>query len=121
MAMPGVELALGLVADPQFGPLVVVAAGGVLVEALGDRVTALPPVDRAGARGLIDRLSVRPLLDGVRGAPPADVDAVADAVVRLSAVALDLGDLIEAVDVNPLIAGPEGCRAADALLIPRNL
>jgi acyl-CoA synthetase (NDP forming) len=118
-APPGVELALGLVTDPQFGPLVLVAAGGVLVEALADRAAALPPVDRTRARALIDRLSVRPLLEGVRGAPPADVDAVSDAVVRLSAVALDLGDLIEAVDVNPLIAGPEGCRATDALLIPR--
>ena len=119
MAPPGVELALGIVRDPQFGPLVVVAAGGVLVEVLADRRMALPPVDHVRAMAMLDRLAVRPLLEGTRGAPPVDVDAVADAVVRLSAMALDLGDLIEALDVNPLIAGPEGCQAADALLLPR--
>ncbi|MGH2678253.1 MAG: acetate--CoA ligase family protein, partial [Actinomycetota bacterium] len=64
-------------------------------------------------------LSARPLLDGVRGKPAADVRAVARALVRLSALALDLGDRIEALDVNPLIAGPDGCVAVDALVIPR--
>jgi acyl-CoA synthetase (NDP forming) len=69
LAGPGVELALGVVADPQFGPLVMVAAGGVLVEVLRDRRFALPPVDHRQALALLDRLAVRPLLDGVRGAP----------------------------------------------------
>jgi acyl-CoA synthetase (NDP forming) len=117
MAPPGVELALGAVRDRQFGPLVMVAAGGVLIEVLGDRRMALPPIDEPRARSLIDRLAVRPLLDGVRGAPAADLDAVGRALVRLSALAADLGDLIEALDVNPLIAGPDGCLAVDALVI----
>jgi acetate---CoA ligase (ADP-forming) len=118
MAGPGVELALGVVADPQFGPLVMVAAGGVLVEVLGDRRFALPPVDHGQAMAMLDRLAVRPLLDGVRGAPPADLDAVARAVVDLSVLALDLGDRLAALDVNPLVAGPDGCVAVDALVIP---
>jgi acetate---CoA ligase (ADP-forming) len=118
MAGPGVELALGVVADPQFGPLVLAAAGGVLVEVLRDRRFALPPVDHRQALGLLDRLAIRPLLDGVRGAPPADLDAVADAVVRLSALAIDLGPALAALDVNPLIAGPDGCVAVDALVVP---
>jgi acyl-CoA synthetase (NDP forming) len=118
MAPPGVELALGLARDPQLGPLVLVAAGGILIEALADRRMALPPLDSSRARTLIGRLSVRPLLDGVRGRPPADVDSLAGAVVRLSAMALDLGDLVEAVDVNPMIVGPDGCVAVDALVIP---
>jgi acyl-CoA synthetase (NDP forming) len=118
MAGPGVELALGVVADRQFGPLVMVAAGGELVEVLRDRRFALPPVDRRQALALLDRLAVRPLLDGVRGAPPADLDAVADAVVRLSTLAVDLGPALAALDVNPLIAGPEGCVAVDALVVP---
>jgi hypothetical protein len=117
MAGPGVELALGMVRDPQFGPLVMVAAGGVLVEVLGDRRFALPPVQAHTARSLLDRLAVRPLLDGARGAPPADLDAVADAVVRLSALAVDLGDHLAAVDVNPLVAGPHGCLAVDAVVV----
>jgi hypothetical protein len=119
MAGPGVELALGVVADPQFGPLVMVAAGGALVEVLRDRRFALPPVDRRRAMAMLDRLAVRPLLDGVRGAPAADLDAVADAVVSLSTLALDLGDRLVALDVNPLIAGPDGCVAVDALVVAR--
>jgi hypothetical protein len=118
MAAPGVELALGVVRDPQFGPLVMVAAGGVLVEVLRDRRLLLPPVDARTARAALDRLAVRPLLDGAGpGARPADLDAVAGAVVALSALAVDLGDRLAAVDVNPLLAGPDGCVAVDALVV----
>jgi acyl-CoA synthetase (NDP forming) len=118
IAPPGAELAMGIVRDAQFGPLLVAAAGGTLVEVLRDRRMALPPLDPPRARSVIDRLSVRSLLDGVRGRPPADVDAVADALVRLSAIAVDLGDRLDALDVNPLIAGPDRCMAVDALVVP---
>jgi hypothetical protein len=112
-----VELALGVVGDPQFGPLVMVAAGGLLVEVMGDRRFALPPVGHRQALAMLDRLALRPLLDGTRGAPPADLDAVADAIVRLSTLAVDLGDQLAALDVNPLVAGPGGCLAVDALVV----
>ncbi len=118
MVGPGVEMALGVVRDAQFGPLVMVAAGGVLIETLGDRRLALPPLDQARASKHIGRLSVRPLLDGVRDAPPADVNALAGALSRLSILAQDLGDLIGALDVNPIIVGPHGCAAVDALVEP---
>ncbi len=118
MAPPGVEVALGVVRDPTFGPLVVVAAGGVLVELIHDRKLALPPIDEAAARRLIDGLAMRPLLDGVRGAPPSDVDALARAVSRLSVLAVELGDVIAELDVNPVIVSPSGCVAVDALVIP---
>ena len=111
MAAGGVELALGVVRDPQFGPLVMVAAGGVRVEVLRDRRFALPPLDARTARSTLDRLAVRPLLDGAGAA------AAADAVVALSALAVDLGDRLAAVDVNPLVAGPDGCVAVDALVV----
>jgi acyl-CoA synthetase (NDP forming) len=117
MVPPGVELALGMVRDEQFGPVVMVAAGGTLIEVLRDRRFALPPLDAHRGRGLLDRLAVRPLLSGVRGAPAADLDAVADATVRMSMLAEELGDDLEAVDVNPLVAGPRGCVAVDALVI----
>ncbi len=119
MAPPGVEIHLGIVRDPQFGPLVLVAAGGVLVEVLKDRRLALPPLDDLRARRLIDRLAARPLLDGARGQPAADVDALARAVVALSWLAHDLGDHLEALDANPVICGPDGCLAVDALVVPR--
>ena len=116
MVEPGVEMALGVVHDHQFGPLVMVAAGGVLIETLGDRRLALPPLDEERASKLIDRLDVRPLLDGARGAPPADVNALARTLSRLSLLARDLGDLIGALDVNPIIVGPRGCVAVDAFV-----
>ncbi|MGB7805906.1 MAG: acetate--CoA ligase family protein [Actinomycetota bacterium] len=118
MAPKGVEVALGIVRDPTFGPLVLVAAGGVLVELMKDRQLALPPLDEHRARSLIDRLRTRPLLDGVRGAPAADVASLAFAISRLSVLASDLGDVIAALDVNPMIVSPGGCVAVDALVIP---
>jgi acetate---CoA ligase (ADP-forming) len=119
MAPPGVEIHLGIVRDPQFGPLVLVAAGGVLVEVLSDRRMGLPPLDDARARRLVDGLKVRPLLDGERGSPAADVDALVRAIVGMSWLAHDLGDLIDSLDANPVICGPDGCVAVDALVIPR--
>ncbi len=119
MAPAGVEVALGVLRDPQFGPLVLVAAGGILVEVLHDRRLAFPPLDERRARALIDRLRMRPLLDGVRGAPPAHVAALAHAVSRLSVLAADLGDLLEALDVNPAIVAADGCTVVDVLVVPR--
>jgi len=118
MAPPGVELALGIVRDAQFGSLVLVAAGGILVELLKDRRLGMPPLDESRARALLDGLKSRALLDGVRGAPASDVASVVRAVVALSALAYDLGEDIAALDVNPLIAGPDGCVAVDALVLP---
>jgi acyl-CoA synthetase (NDP forming) len=119
MAPAGVEVALGIVRDPQFGPLVLVAAGGVLVEVLHDRRLALPPLDDVRARSMVDRLKIRSLLDGVRGQPAADVDALGRAAVALSWLAYDLGEHLDALDANPVICGPDGCVAVDALVIPR--
>ncbi len=115
-APPGVELALGVLRDPQFGPLVMAGAGGVLVELISDRTFGLPPLDLIRADAMLGRLRARRLLDGFRGMPPCDVTAVAHALVRLSLLAADVGDLISGLDVNPLIAGPSGCLAADVLI-----
>jgi acetate---CoA ligase (ADP-forming) len=118
MAPNGVEIALGMVRDPQFGPLVVVGTGGVLVEVIRDRVLAIPPIDPHRAKEMIARLGVARLLEGVRGSSPADVDALAHAISRLSLLATDLGDLIDALDVNPVIVSEGGCVAVDALVLP---
>jgi acyl-CoA synthetase (NDP forming) len=118
MAGKGVELSFGLTWDPQFGPVVMVGAGGVLIEMLKDRRFALPPFGATEARRFLDGLSLRPLLDGKRGAKPADIGALAQALSRFSVLAADLGDLIAEADVNPLVAGPEGSVALDALVVP---
>jgi acetate---CoA ligase (ADP-forming) len=116
-AGPGTELALGITRDPDLGPLVVAGAGGLLVEFLADRAVALPPVDAPQALRMLGRLRVAGLLAGVRGEPPADTAAAAGAVVAVSAIARELGDQLEALDINPLICGPSGAVAVDALVV----
>jgi len=118
-AGPGTELALGITRDPGLGPLVVLGAGGLLVEFLADRAVALPPVDAAQALRMLGRLRVAGLLAGVRGQPAADTRAVAGAVVAVSAIAGELGDHLEALDINPLICGPDGAVAVDVLAVRR--
>jgi len=118
-APPGTELALGLVRDPALGPLLIISAGGVLIEIFNERVVLLAPVTRPAALAAIQRLRIAPVLSGARGQPPADLDAIADAIESLSRLACDLGDTIDALDLNPLICGPAGAQAVDALLIPR--
>ncbi len=115
-APAGPELALGMVRDPQFGPVIVIGAGGTLIELLDDRVPALPPFGPGTARRLLDRLGLRRLLDGYRGGAATDLDVLVLAISRFSRLAADLGDLLEAIDVNPLICGAAPL-AVDALLI----
>ena len=117
-AEPGTELSVGIVADPDLGPLLVVGAGGVLVEHLADRVVALPPVDDGQARRMLSRLRVAPLLAGFRGRPPADLGAVAATVTGVSAIARELGGALAALDINPVICGPDGVVAVDVLVEP---
>jgi len=117
-APPGTELALGLVRDPALGPLLVISAGGILIEILNERVVLLAPVTRPAALAAIHRLRIAPVLTGARGRPPADLDAIATAIESLSRLAQDLGEDIDALDLNPLICGPAGALAVDALLIP---
>jgi hypothetical protein len=89
------------------------------VETLADRAVALPPVDDATARQMIAELRIARLLAGVRGAPPANLDAVVRSVTGLSQLALDLGGQLNALDVNPLICGPSGATAVDVLAVTR--
>jgi acyl-CoA synthetase (NDP forming) len=115
----GPELSLGLARDPELGPLLVVGAGGVLVELLADRAVALPPVSAAQAHQMLGTLRAARLLAGVRGQPAADLDAAAAAITGLSQLAAELGDVLEALDINPLICGPDRAVAVDALAVPR--
>ena len=117
MAAKGVEMILGVTRDPQFGPTLVIGSGGVLAEALKDVVLARPPFDAAWAAKLVDRLKLRTLLDGFRGTPRADVASFAQAAARLSALAVALADVVKEIDINPVIVGPTGCVAVDALVV----
>jgi len=119
MAAPGTELVFGMARDPQFGPVILVGIGGIFVEVLKDVRHALPPLGPATAKRLIDRLALRALLDGKRGRAAADMDALAISLSRFSVMCAALGDLVDGIDINPIISGPAGCVAVDALVALR--
>ncbi len=108
------ELILGIQHDPDFGPMVMVGAGGVLVEFIKDVQLAPAPVSHAAARAMLDRLASRALLTGFRGRPPADLDVIADAIVRLGALAVAAQGRLRELDINPLFVAGNRIAAADA-------
>ncbi len=116
-APDGVEIIVGIVRDPTFGPVMTLGLGGVFVEVFRDAVTFIPPIAAAGVKRLLGGLKAYPLLTGARGGQPVDLDALAEAVAVLSVLAADLGDLIAEMDINPVIASPDGAMAVDALVI----
>ena len=99
------EVIVGARRDPQFGPVVMVGLGGIAVEILKDVALASAPVSAERARAMLDSLAAAPLFTGARGRPPLDVDAVVEAVVRVSWLAADLGARLVDLEVNPLIVG----------------
>ena len=108
MVGPGVEMIIGVSHDPDFGPMIGVGFGGVLVELLEDFVLSPAPVDAAEASRMVRELRGRRILDGVRGAPPADVDALVGLLVEVSELAAAAGGALEALDLNPVIVHPHG-------------
>jgi acyl-CoA synthetase (NDP forming) len=118
MSAPGAELILGMSRDPALGPLIVLGAGGVLAEYLAETAVALPPLTAPAAADLIGAQRFARLLHGYRGQPPADLPTVAAGVAAFSVLITDLGDHLEAFDINPLICGASGAIAVDALAVP---
>jgi acetyltransferase len=118
-----VEVIAGASVDPQFGPAVVFGLGGVLVELFCDSSLRLAPVTRDEALEMIRETRGAALLNGYRGRPIGDVDALADALCRLSHLAADFQEEIVAIDINPLMVLPvgRGVVAADALVIKHEL
>lgn len=116
----GLETIVGVSRDPIFGPTVMVGLGGVFVEVLGDVSIRVPPFGRDQAKQMFRELRGAAMFDGVRGAPPADMRALVDVVMRVQRLAMDLGDRIDEIDINPLMVGSErqGAVALDALVVP---
>jgi acyl-CoA synthetase (NDP forming) len=119
MAPAGVEIVLGVKNDLQFGPLIAAGLGGIMVELLGDTAVRLAPIGEQAARAMLGSLKSHALLTGFRGKPGVDVDGLVDTICRLSELAHDLRDVVDQIDVNPVIAGPGGVMAADALIVCR--
>ena len=116
---PGVEMILGIAGDEQFGPMIVMGIGGVHAELLQDVVSVAPPFDATTAGRCLDRLKMRKLLDGVRGAPAVDVAAYCEAAANLSVIAVDFEEQVKEVDINPIKVLEQGCMGLDALVIMR--
>ncbi|MFG2603988.1 acetate--CoA ligase family protein [Streptomyces sp. NPDC048514] len=121
MVEQGVEMVVGVTHDELFGPTVTVGLGGVLVEVLRDSAVRVPPFGEDQARDMLADLRCRALLDGVRGRPPADLDALVEVVLRVQRMALELGDHIAELDINPLMVleRGQGAVALDALVVCR--
>jgi acyl-CoA synthetase (NDP forming) len=119
MVPAGVEIVLGVKNDRQFGPLVAAGLGGIMVELIADTAVRLAPIGEQAARAMLASLKGYALLKGFRGKPGVDVDRLVDTICRLSELAHDLQDVIDQIDVNPVIASTSGVVAADALIVCR--
>ena len=116
MASPGVEVIVGVTTDPQFGPVMMFGLGGIMVEVLGDVAFRLAPLGEGDARDMIDEIQGRQVLDGVRGQPPVDVGAIEGMLDQVSQFAAEHPEVAE-LDLNPVIASPEGAIAVDARIV----
>ena len=113
----GVEMVMGAHRDPEMGPVLMVGMGGVWLEVLADVAFGPPGLDMARARDMIARTKASRLLAGYRGAPAGDIGALAQALTALGALVADLGDVIESIDVNPILVRPDGAFALDGLVV----
>ena len=117
---PGTEMIVGVRREPELGLCLVAGLGGVQAELLGDVARRMLPLRAGDARAMLDELRLAPLLHGHRGAPGADLDALAVAIEGVAAASQALGPELEAIEVNPVLARPDGAVAVDALLLFRN-
>src|SRR2546425_10359119 len=116
----GTETIIGIHRDPKFGPLLMFGLGGVYVEAYRDVSFRLAPIRELGARNMIQQIRGGKILEGFRGQPPREMEAISERIERLSQLSMDLEEVQE-LDVNPLLAFEKGCKAVDARVIIRSL
>jgi acetyltransferase len=121
MAKRGVEVILGAVREPKFGPICMFGLGGTFVEAMKDVTFRLAPMWEISAEIMIQTIKAYSILKGVRGSPPCDIDAIKDCVLRLSQMVTEHPEIAE-LDINPLIVYPqgEGCVVADSRILLQN-
>lgn len=118
MAGTGTEILLGMINDPQFGPIATLGMGGIYAEVYRDTVPFVPPIGPATAARLIRELKGVAILDGARGRAKADLQKLAETVARFSWLCAEIGPILSELDINPVIAGPAGAVAVDALVVP---
>jgi len=119
MAGDGLEVIIGTTRDPVFGHVVMFGLGGIFVEALKDVSLRVAPVSRGDAKEMIREIRGYSMLQGMRGRPPVDFQALTDVILRVSKLVSDYGDAIEELDINPLLVFEKGVKALDALIIKK--
>ncbi|MGB9804934.1 acetate--CoA ligase family protein, partial [Desulfofundulus sp.] len=119
MLPEGTEVIIGVTRDPVFGPTVMFGLGGIFVEVLKDVSFRVAPLSRGDALDMIREIKGYEVLKGVRGKPPADIEALVDVIMKVSTLATVLNDQLEELDINPLVVYPEGkgVRVADAMIV----
>jgi acetyltransferase len=122
MVADGVEVIVGVSCDPQLGPVLLFGSGGVMVEVYNDVALRRCPINRAEAQAMIAEVKGARLLQGFRGRPPADIEALADTLVRVSYLAMHLEGHLAELDINPVMVLPrgQGLKAVDALVVLRD-
>lgn len=117
----GSETIVGVTRDKQFGSTIMFGMGGIFVEIFKDSVFKMPPLGEQDAREMVTGIKGYPVLAGARGKAPKDVQALTDALLKISSLVMELGDHIEEMDINPLLVLPEGqgVKAVDALIVTK--
>lgn len=116
MAKPGTEVIVGMTTDPQFGPVMMFGLGGVMVEVLKDVAFRLVPLEEKDARQMLTDIKGKAILDGVRGNPPADLDALTETILKVSKFVEQHPEVRE-LDLNPVFAYDKGAVAVDARIV----
>lgn len=116
MAPQGTEVIVGMTTDPQFGPVMMFGLGGIMVEVLKDVSFRLVPLEEKDAEQMIDEIKGRPVLSGVRGQPPADIEALKRTILKVSEFVQRHPEVRE-LDLNPVFAYPDGALAVDARIV----
>lgn len=116
MAAPGAEVIVGMTTDPQFGPVMMFGLGGIMVEVLKDVSFRLVPLERKDAEDMIMEIKGRPVLEGVRGQPPANLDALTELILQVSQF-IEANPDVRELDLNPVLASPSGAIAVDARIV----
>ena len=117
-APQGLEVIIGLIRDPQFGPTVMFGLGGIFVEIFKDVSFRIAPLTEQDAEDMINEIRAKPLLYGYRGSEPVDVDAIKDALIKTGRMGLEIEEIAE-MDLNPTMVYPNGIKVVDARIILR--
>ena len=116
MAPKGTEIIVGSTTDPTFGPTLMFGLGGIFVEILKDVSFRVAPIELVDAREMVDEIKARKILEGARGMPPVDKDTLADILHKTSKMLMECPEIKE-IDMNPILAYPDGARVVDARII----